>query len=131
MLVGAVENPEFGGKFFEKLKKDLEMASGGGSADGEGSEGGGGGGVGKGQGFGWSQPKIIYASRTHSQLTQVMGELKRTSFKHLKVAVIGSRDQLCIHPEISKESNSADKIHLCQAKVRTRSCMYYNNVENR
>lgn len=76
-------------------------------------------------------PKIIYASRTHSQLSQAMQELKRTSYKHVKVAVLGSRDQLCIHPEVSKEQNSFNKIQMCQAKVKARTCFYYNNVEAR
>ena len=30
-------------------------------------------------------PKIIYASRTHSQLSQVISELKRSSYKYVKV----------------------------------------------
>ena len=30
-------------------------------------------------------PKIIYASRTHSQLSQVIGELKRSSYSYVKV----------------------------------------------
>ena len=30
-------------------------------------------------------PKIIYASRTHSQLSQVISELKRSSYKFMKV----------------------------------------------
>ena len=30
-------------------------------------------------------PKIIYASRTHSQLSQVISELKRSSYKYMKV----------------------------------------------
>ncbi|KAK0079878.1 hypothetical protein PV325_000708 [Microctonus aethiopoides] len=118
-LIGAVEVPNFGGKFFEKLKNELDTAAGASGSINPNSM------------FGWASPKIIYASRTHTQLTQVMQELKRTSYKHLKVAVIGSRDQLCIHPEVSKEQNSADKIHLCQCKVRSRTCMYYNNVELR
>lgn len=118
-LIGAVEVPNFGGKFFEKLKNELDTAAGASGSINQNSM------------FGWASPKIIYASRTHTQLTQVMQELKRTSYKHLKVAVIGSRDQLCIHPEVSKEQNSADKIHLCQSKVRSRTCMYYNNVELR
>lgn len=118
-MVGALETPGFGGEFFKKLKNDLEAAAGPSEM------------APANPAFGWATPKIIYASRTHTQLTQVMQELKRTSYKHLKVAVIGSRDQMCIHPEVSKEQNSTEKIHLCQAKVRTRSCMYYNNVELR
>lgn len=44
-------------------------------------------------GLGWGDPaigaagvpKIIYASRTHSQLSQVISELKRSSYKYVKV----------------------------------------------
>ena len=32
-------------------------------------------------------PKIIYASRTHSQLSQVISELKRSSYKFMKVGI--------------------------------------------
>lgn len=79
----------------------------------------------------WGLPKIIYASRTHSQLSQAMQELKRTNYRHVKAAVLGSRDQMCIHPEVSKETNNANKIHMCQAKVKTRTCHFYNNVESK
>lgn len=80
----------------------------------------------------WTEgPKIIYASRTHSQISQAMQELKKTAYKHAKVTVLGSRDQLCIHPEISKEPNSFNKIQMCQAKVKGRNCHYYNNVDAR
>lgn len=78
-----------------------------------------------------SMPKIIYASRTHSQLSQAMQELKRTSYKNVKVTVLGSRDQLCINPDVSRETNAFNKIHRCQAKVKARTCQYYNNVETR
>lgn len=81
--------------------------------------------------FGWSMPKVIYASRTHSQLSQAMQESKRTSYNHVSVAVLGSRDQLCVHPEVAREQNSSNKIHMCQAKIRSRSCYFYNNVEAR
>ncbi|XP_075234780.1 regulator of telomere elongation helicase 1 homolog isoform X2 [Lycorma delicatula] len=74
-------------------------------------------------------PKIIYASRTHSQLGQVVAELKRTKYTHFKVAVLGSRDQLCLHPEVSKETNIGIKTAMCRAKISTRTCHYYNNVE--
>ena len=45
-------------------------------------------------GLGWGEtatagvgtPKIIYASRTHSQLSQVVSELKRSSYRYMKVS---------------------------------------------
>uniref|UniRef100_A0A8C6VDW4 Regulator of telomere elongation helicase 1 n=1 Tax=Naja naja TaxID=35670 RepID=A0A8C6VDW4_NAJNA len=75
-------------------------------------------------------PKIIYASRTHSQLAQVIGELKNTVYRP-KVCVLGSRDQLCIHPEVKKQQNNHMQIHLCRMKVSSRSCHFYNNVEEK
>ncbi|KAM7126002.1 regulator of telomere elongation helicase 1 isoform 1-T1 [Molossus nigricans] len=75
-------------------------------------------------------PKIIYASRTHSQLTQVIGELRNTSYRP-KVCVLGSREQLCIHPEVKQQQSSHMQIHLCRKKVASRSCHFYNNVEEK
>ncbi|XP_058859713.1 regulator of telomere elongation helicase 1 isoform X2 [Acipenser ruthenus] len=75
-------------------------------------------------------PKIIYASRTHSQLTQVINELKNTSYRP-KMCVLGSREQLCINPEVMKQTSNHVKIHSCRAKVTSRSCVYYNNVEDK
>uniref|UniRef100_A0A2K5QXR0 Regulator of telomere elongation helicase 1 n=1 Tax=Cebus imitator TaxID=2715852 RepID=A0A2K5QXR0_CEBIM len=107
-------------------------------------------------------PKIIYASRTHSQLTQVISELRNTSYRsccgamlglleaapprptcvcwaptHVssptrpKVCVLGSREQLCIHPEVKKQESNHMQIHLCRKKVASRSCHFYNNVEEK
>lgn len=61
------------------------------------------------QGF-MSVPTIIYASRTHSQLTQVMQELKRTAYSHMKATIIGSREQMCIHPEVMREQQNVAKV---------------------
>ncbi|XP_075261001.1 regulator of telomere elongation helicase 1 homolog isoform X1 [Convolutriloba macropyga] len=76
-----------------------------------------------------SAPKIFYSSRTHSQLSQAIGELKRVNFPDIKAVVIGSRDQLCIHPEVKQENNATVKTHLCRQKVKTRTCHFYNNYE--
>lgn len=57
-------------------------------------------------------PKVIYASRTHSQLAQAMQEMKKTSYNHMKAAIIGSREQLCIHPDVVKETSNATKVSI-------------------
>ncbi|XP_064876738.1 regulator of telomere elongation helicase 1 isoform X1 [Oncorhynchus nerka] len=75
-------------------------------------------------------PKIIYASRTHSQLTQVINELKNTSYRP-KVCVLGSREQLCINPEVMRQESNHLKVHMCRQKISTRSCVFYNNVEEK
>ena len=46
-------------------------------------------------------PRIIYSSRTHSQLKQVVQELKNTAYRP-KVAVLGSREHLCVDEKVSK-----------------------------
>jgi len=43
--------------------------------------------------------RVIYCSRTHSQLQQVARELKRTSYA-VPMTLLGSREQLCIHPKV-------------------------------
>ncbi|KAJ8952435.1 hypothetical protein NQ318_014527, partial [Aromia moschata] len=74
-------------------------------------------------------PIIIYASRTHSQLSQAMQELKRTSYSHMKACILGSREVMCIHPELISEQNNSR--HMCDLKVKTRNCFYYNQVERK
>lgn len=43
--------------------------------------------------------KVFFCSRTHSQLSQFVGELKRTKFAtSLQTVSLGSRKTLCINP---------------------------------
>ncbi|XP_055586273.1 regulator of telomere elongation helicase 1 homolog [Uranotaenia lowii] len=82
------------------------------------------------EGAKWGVPKIIYASRTHSQLTQAMQEMKNTSYSFMKAVVLGSRDQLCIHPEVTKEEGNSVKTNLCKAKIQSRTCSFHSRVES-
>lgn len=79
----------------------------------------------------WAVPKIIYASRTHSQLSQAMQELKRTSYSFMRAVVLGSRDQLCIHPDVMREVGNANKVQMCKLRVTTRTCSFHSRVESR
>ena len=74
-------------------------------------------------------PKIIYASRTHSQLSQAVSELKNTSYKP-KVSILGSRDQMCINHDVTRLDDNNAKVYACRVKISSRSCMHYNNVES-
>ncbi|KAK7116907.1 hypothetical protein R3I94_023261 [Phoxinus phoxinus] len=75
-------------------------------------------------------PKIIYASRTHSQLAQVIKELKNTSYRP-NICVLGSREHLCINQEVMRQESNHIKVHMCRAKVSSRSCVFYNNVDGK
>jgi Rad3-related DNA helicase len=71
---------------------------------------------------------IVYATRTHSQLAQVVSELKETVYRP-RMTVLGSREQLCIHEKVSKLRSSALN-HACNSLNSKRGCMYKNNLEN-
>ena len=47
-----------------------------------------------------------------------------------KATVLGSRDQMCIHPEVSKETNNSTKTLMCQMRVKARTCFYHSQVNN-
>ena len=73
-------------------------------------------------------PTIIYSSRTHSQIKQVIDELKSTSYK-VKTAVLSSRQQTCMHTHV-QNLNGTVANHACRSLVMKRGCRWYNNTEN-
>jgi DEAD_2 len=74
-------------------------------------------------------PTIIYASRTHSQLSQVVRELRNTCYRP-RHAVLGSREKMCVHPKVKKEtSGAADINHDCSRLLKDRNCRYRNKLE--
>jgi chromosome transmission fidelity protein 1 len=47
------------------------------------------------------QPQVIFCSRTHSQLSQFVGELHRTRFaRSILLVAIASRKALCVNDEV-------------------------------
>lgn len=74
-------------------------------------------------------PTIIYASRTHSQLSQVVRELRNTRYRPTH-AVLGSREQMCVHPKVKKKHSTASDINFdCNRLGKERKCHYRNNLE--
>jgi hypothetical protein len=47
--------------------------------------------------------KIIYCSRTHSQVGQMVASLRKTPYRP-RMAILGSRDRLCIHKKLRPRS---------------------------
>ncbi|VDK82424.1 unnamed protein product, partial [Onchocerca ochengi] len=74
-------------------------------------------------------PKILYASRTHSQLAQVIRELNKTTYKDIKSVTLASRDLLCINDKVMKENNSHVKSFMCRNLISKHQCPFYNFYE--
>lgn len=72
--------------------------------------------------------KIIYSSRTHSQIKQVMRELSKTCYRP-KTAILGSRDQFCVNNDFNIYRGS--QLNSCCKKARTqdKSCKYYEELQ--
>eukprot|EP00934_Nitzschia_sp_Nitz4_P001171 Nitzschia sp. Nitz4//scaffold2_size372955//57610//61680//NITZ4_000371-RA/size372955-snap-gene-0.9-mRNA-1//1//CDS//3329546620//1171//frame0 len=74
-------------------------------------------------------PTIIYASRTHSQLSQVIRELRNTRYRP-KHAVLGSREHMCVNPKVKKAHSTATDInHDCSRLGKDRKCSYRNRLD--
>ncbi|KAM1822970.1 hypothetical protein ACFX13_025632 [Malus domestica] len=75
-------------------------------------------------------PTIVYTSRTHSQIRQVIQELKRSAYRP-KMVVLGSREQLCIDEEVSllRGRTQTKACHvLCRKRTKDtkRRCSHYS-----
>ncbi|CAI2381893.1 unnamed protein product [Moneuplotes crassus] len=78
-------------------------------------------------------PKIIYCSRTHSQLNQVIKELKATAYKP-RMVLVGSRDQMCVNPKLS-EYRGAVLNSQCKKAIKNPTklsgCQYESNLNRK
>lgn len=73
-------------------------------------------------------PKIFYASRTHSQLSQVTGDLKKSPYNPQTV-LLASREQLCVNESLSGTKGS-ELTSKCKALTKSNQCQYYIGVDN-
>ncbi|TPX61643.1 hypothetical protein PhCBS80983_g00940 [Powellomyces hirtus] len=48
------------------------------------------------------ETKIIYCSRTHSQISQFVNEMKKTAYVDIKAVSLGSRQTMCINENVLK-----------------------------
>ncbi|XP_055305826.1 regulator of telomere elongation helicase 1 homolog isoform X2 [Sitodiplosis mosellana] len=57
-----------------------------------------------------------------------MKELKKSPYKKVKAAVLGSRDELCIHPDVKNLKTNDEKIDKCQLLRDENNCEFYKNL---
>ena len=86
-------------------------------------------------------PKIYFGTRTHKQISQIVRELKKTTYKDTKMTILASREHTCIHPAISKMKNKTEGCNeLIDRKkgfqrnpnsFQGQGCMYHTNVKTK
>ncbi|PWA89161.1 RAD3-like DNA-binding helicase protein [Artemisia annua] len=62
-------------------------------------------------------PVIYYATRTHSQISQVIGEFRKTNY-HVPMAVLGSRKRYCTNSNVRGQDNIDEKCQKLSLTVR-------------
>jgi regulator of telomere elongation helicase 1 len=71
--------------------------------------------------------RIIYMSRTHGQLSQVVRELRNTTYRP-SVSLLGSRQQFCVHSDVKKVPGGQRQNTECQKLVSKQACQFHRNV---
>ncbi|KAL7116480.1 hypothetical protein ACP275_03G007400 [Erythranthe tilingii] len=71
-------------------------------------------------------PTIFYSSRTHSQISQVIREYKKTSYR-VPMAVLGSRKHYCTNPYLRGEDKVDEQCKLL-LKNKEDTCPEFKNV---
>ena len=80
-------------------------------------------------------PKIYFGTRTHKQISQIVRELKKTTYRDTKMTILASREHTCIHPTISKMKNKTEGckelIDKKQNGFQGQGCMFQTNVKTK
>ena len=72
--------------------------------------------------------KIMYVTRTHSQISQIINELKKTNYKP-KAAILSSREFSCINDELKEKENININIINIICRNIKKKCIYKNEFE--
>lgn len=67
--------------------------------------------------------RIFYCSRTHSQLKQVVKELKYSGYKP-RMTILASRNEYCLNPIAKKSDNTTES---CDKLLHDNACFHYQN----
>ncbi|XP_029637860.1 Fanconi anemia group J protein homolog [Octopus sinensis] len=70
-------------------------------------------------------PKIFFGTRTHKQIKQIVGELKETQYKNVKMCILSSRENLCINKEVRSKPSINEA---CKEYLEHQKCHYINGA---
>jgi regulator of telomere elongation helicase 1 len=74
--------------------------------------------------------RIVYTSRTHAQLAQVIREFKKTAYaSSFTMAVLGSREHLCVHNTVSKMASAQSMNSACSSVRGEQQCRFYSKIQ--
>ena len=74
--------------------------------------------------------RVIYCTRTHSQIKEFIAELKKTKFaKKFRVVHLASKAHYCLHPDIKTCSNATLREEKCRVKREKGGCEFFNWIE--
>jgi fanconi anemia group J protein len=71
-------------------------------------------------------PRVFIASRTHSQLNQLLQEYQRSNLPLVPYTYLASRDTYCIHSKVKHAKNKTEECTMLR-KAKNRSCHYRGN----
>ena len=70
--------------------------------------------------------KIIYVTRTHSQISQTISELKKTEYKP-KIAILSSRQFSCVNDNL-KKNRDINQLNIICRRIR-KKCYFENDFD--
>lgn len=73
--------------------------------------------------------RIIYCTRTHSQIKEFISEIKKTAFsKKFKVVHLASKTHYCLQDDVKAIKNSLVIEEKCQDKRKNGGCGFYRYI---
>ena len=77
-------------------------------------------------------PSVIYASRTHSQLTQVVSELRKlrdVCGYRIDMTVVGGRSSLCVNDEVKRIKTNSEQQNECRRLRKNGGCPHKREAD--
>ncbi|EKG04513.1 helicase, putative [Trypanosoma cruzi] len=81
---------------------------------------------------GAGRTRVIYCSRTHAQLRQVIRELKRTRYGDIfSMSLLGSREHMCVNSQVLRLPTAQAQQSMCNTLREEKKCRFYRGFQAR